>query len=292
MKINNSNKNFVTIGLLTLLTTQVQASSYKSIANTMRIHDDNNVSLSLYTIADEDADKRCLKEGEFITFTLDGGGASSAWLDSIVLARQSNQALEFEYDETDCSLVSLMYPEIIGSNGGSGSGGPLLETGLNGNVALLGTNNIFADKITASQHYRNDVPAAAFDGYTYLSQTNEDSEEKIERGMWLAKLRDVNGNRINSWIDIDYSIPVDIRAIGIFINQTSLELGRLPSKLVIHVSEDGEDYEDIYEVVLKRQEENIIELPEKLLSRFFRLEFGGNFGDKTFIEVDEIEFYQ
>ncbi len=271
-----------------LLSTTVGAETYKSIANEIVIDDQNKISISMLKMDSED-EIDCLEEG--LTFDLQEP-FSEVWLDSIFLSRQSQQLLEFTYSSSDCELTSVKMLPIFTSGGGVVGAGPLEESGLNGNVALIGTNGITSESISSGEYYNRDEPAAAFDGYIYSQQANEDSEGKIARGIWLTKQWDSANQRVKPWVQMDFGTVVELSGIGVFINAQSQGLGRLPRYLSLYMSENGQDFELVYEATLQNQESNSLQFPSKIEGRLFKLEFNYNFGDGNYIEVDEIEFYQ
>lgn len=272
-----------------MLCATADAETYKSIANEIIIDDQNKISISMLKMDSKD-EIDCLEDG--VTFDLQEP-FSEVWLDSMFLSRQSQQLLEFNYDSSDCQLTSIkMLPIFTSGDGGIVGAGPLEETGLNGNVALIGTNGITSDSISSGEYYNRDEPAAAFDGYVYSQQVNEDSEGKIARGIWLTKQWDDADQRVAPWIQMDFGTVVKLSGVGVFLNAQSLGLGRLPRYLSLYTSDNGQEFEKVYETTLQNQEGNSIQFPSSIEGRFFKLEFNYNFGDGNYIEVDEIEFYQ
>lgn len=265
------------------------AETYKSIANEVVIDDQSQVAVSLLKI-DNDDELNCTDSG--ILFNLEQQ-YSKVWLDSIVLSRQSQQLLEFTYEESSCQLTSLkLLPIFVNGDGSSIGSGPLKETGLNGNVALIGSNGITNESITGGDYYNTDEPAAAFDGYIYTQQVNDESEAKIERGIWLVRDWNDPDQPSKPWVQVDFGIVAELSGVGLFLNPQSLGLGRLPRYMSVYTSENGEDFELAYETTLSNQEANTLQFPSSIQGRFFKLEFNYNFGDNNYIEVDEIEFYQ
>ncbi|WP_100640665.1 discoidin domain-containing protein [Alteromonas facilis] len=274
--------------LLSMLAASANAEEYQSIANEVEIGSDNYVNVKFITI-NEDDEPSCLEDG--IYFPLNEPYAS-AWLDTMILARQSQQLVKFSYSAQDCSMSALTLLPLYSDNGGSYNNGPLEETGLNGNVALIGSNGLEESSISSSEYYNNDSAAAAFDGYVYSQQVNEESQGKIGRGIWLTKQWDSDNVRVNPWVEVDFGTVVTLSGLGIFINEQSLGLGRLPRTVSISSSNDGQTFTDTMEISLQNNASNTLALPEKLQGRFIKLQFVRNFGDPNYIEVDEIELYQ
>ncbi|MFC3122088.1 discoidin domain-containing protein [Agaribacter flavus] len=266
----------------------VNANPYESIANAINIDSDGLVQIELLALDDDSAE--CIDTGLYFNLN---SAASEVWLDTIILSRQSNQLLNFTFEESSCELTQLGLPQIYTDSENTPSLGPLTETGLYGNVALIGTNGIDETSITSNSHYKRDVAAAAFDGYLYTQKTNDDAGDRVARGIWLAPLEEDEADLdLSPTITVDFQLAVELKGIGIFINQQSLSLGRLPRQMAISVSQDGQNFEPLVVHNLQNKEDNMFELPQNTKFRYFKMQFIQNFGDAKFVEVDEIEFYQ
>lgn len=262
------------------------STNYKSFANEVKITKEM-VSIDILELNGETPE--CYEEG--LSFPLDEV-FSTTWLETVVLSRQQQQLLDFGFDANTCELHSIAMPALYGNGAGDTASGPLDETGLNRNVALIGTNGISEASITSSSTYSSDSPAAAFDGYIYNEQYNEDSNGKIKRGIWLTKYRDDSDEPVKPWIQIDFNQSVELTAVGFHLNAKSLSLGRLPRVVTVLTSMDGNSFDTSFVFSLVNAESNFFSFPTKTNARFYRLEFQYNFGDKTFFELDEIEFNQ
>ncbi len=262
------------------------AEEYTSFANGILLTP-TDVNITIIQIGDEAPD--CLDEG--LSFPLDQQ-YSSAWLDTVVLSRQQQQLIDFNFDADTCLINSIAMPMLYEDNEGDVVAGDLQESGLNGNVALIGTNGLDQDSFRSSQHYKVDEVAAAFDGYLYTQQFNEESSDKIARGIWLSEIKNTSEQDLSPWVEIDYGYRVTLRGLGVFINKQSLELGRLPRYVTLLTSEDGVDFDEESKFTLSLKESNTFTFSSELNARFFKLRFESNFGDSKFIEIDEIELYQ
>lgn len=262
------------------------AVDYKTFSNAVRITP-TEVNITILQIDEEEP--ACLEEG--ISFPL-GEQFSSAWLDTVVLSRQQQQLLNFSFDENTCLVNAITMPILYDEGSGNAVSGDLDETGINGNVALIGTNGLESDSFNASLHYNSDQALAAFDGYIYTQHFNEDSEEKIARGIWLTEMWDHDGERVSPWVEIDYGFSVSLSGLGIFINPQSLRLGRLPRFVTVLSSDDGVEYDEVVSYTLSNQEGNRFNFTSELSTQYIKLRFENNFGDGKFIEIDEIELYQ
>ena len=271
---------------ITLLCSSVCAQSYDTLTNYYEVDSQNNAVLHLTKMNGEEP--ICMAVNFDITASY-----AQVWLDMIKTSTVTHRHLSFTFDDETCQLTQLALTPIFDDAGNGGlPSGPLQETGLYGNVALIGTNNITEANITSSDHYRNDTPQGAFDGYVFTEQFNEDSQGQINRGMWLTPSKDENGKKQYPWVEVDFGMAVEIAGAGFFINPRSLELGRLPRNVTLMISQDGVDYEEAFTGTLAKAENNVMSFPSKVTAQYFRLSFNGNFGDKTFLELDEIELYQ
>jgi len=272
--------------LLGVYSVCVNAVEYSSLPNEVLI-DETNVTIKMLQIDEESPS--CLESG--VVFPVDSISADT-WINALMVARQQQQFLDFSYDDSNCALSSINLPALYNNQSGVTGSGPLDETGLNGNVALIGSNNIEAASITSSGYYGKDEPAAAFDGHTYTAQLNDDSLGKIARGIWLENHKTGYTSNDKPWIEVDFGEPVIISSLGIFINAQSLGLGRLPRTISVHYSIDGNEYNKITEYTLAKSEVNTLQLTTSTKGRMFRIYVENNFGDAKFIEIDELEFYQ
>jgi hypothetical protein len=199
------------------------------------------------------------------------------------------------YNTDSCQLSAISLPELFDDGSGVGEEipeGQLIETGDNGNVALIGTNGLIAESYSASSFYGHDSAAAAFDGFVYNTKINQDANDKVGRGLWLANNLDADGNLLTPWVQIDFGKLVTLSGMRLSINAKSFELGRSPSTMMVYSSIDGEEFEEIGEFQLPLETSTYNVFPESITSRFFRFEVLNNFGDKNYVEIDELELFQ
>ena len=285
---------------LAMLATALQVSAepidYESIVNTMRINAQGKVQFSVL-LREEDDEILCDDEGYHFNFLLDNN-VMDKWYDTLVLARSANSLLNFQYDHlggSDCELQAITMPLLYqrGETPGEEPGGEKLRTtGNYGNVALVGTNGLSADSYSSNTFYGQDAPEAAFDGYVYTEKTNQDAADKVGRGIWLVKKEYQDGRLVSPWLQIDFGKEVSLIGTRIFVNKKSLELGRSPRNVTILTSTDGQEFTKYESFVLSLKEVSSTPFSAPLKSRYFRLFIESNYGDDTFIEVDEWELYQ
>lgn len=261
------------------------AESVEGVPNNVMFHKDGNISIRMFF--DEPTDIPCA--GDSHHFTTES--SSDALREVVLHARQALQLITVHYTTDDCYIQSIELSNLY-NDGGSTDNGPLQETGINGNVALVGTNGLTRDSYTASNHYRNDEPAAAFDGHDISEKQNEDAIDKINRGIWLAKRESDDGEKLDVWIQIDFGKPVRISAGTIHVNERSVSFGHSPKNMSITVSNDGENYTPVADLTLPMQSLNNFEFQRPVTARYYRFKATTNYGSKTFVQIDEIELYQ
>jgi hypothetical protein len=171
-------------------------------------------------------------------------------------------------------------------------GKQLKETGEFGNVALIGSNVLAADNYTTNSHYGQDVAAAAFDGYIYSTKFNADAADKTARGIWLHRMLDDGEDDTKPWLQVDFNKSVTLTGIASFVNEQSLELGRSPRNAILYTSMDGVDFVEVESLTFSFASPAGSNFSTAITARFFRLVIESNYGDRRFIEIDELEFYQ
>jgi hypothetical protein len=280
------------LSLLSCATFAEQA-SYQSIANELTVNANGYVDIKVLLMSEED-DIICKNSEYDFSFSLERI-VGQRWYDTLLLSRNTNSVVEFVYDEDDCQLSAISLPKLYeagSSLGGETSGGQLKETGGNNNVALIGSNGLSAENYTASSFYGQDAPSAAFDGFVFNQKDNQDANEKISRGIWIAKNIDADGKVLTPWLQVDFGKEVTLTGVLILVNKQSLELGRSPRNIALHTSNDGEDFEKETEFFLSLEESAGGDFAEPITARFFRFEVLNNYGDKKFVEIDELELFQ
>lgn len=281
--------------LLSLLScgTFAEQATYQSIANELTVNANGNVNVTVL-LMDEDDEITCKKDQYDFRFSVEPI-VGQRWYDTLLLSRNTNSLVDFVYDSDDCELVAISLPKLYengSSVGGETPEGQLKETGENNNVALIGSNGLSSESYTASSFYGQDAPAAAFDGFVYNKKDNQDAGEKISRGIWIAENTDADGKAITPWLQVDFGKNVTLTGLRIKLNKQSLELGRSPRNMVLHTSIDGEEFEEESEFLLSLEESTGGDFAGPVTARFFRFEVLNNYGDKKFIEIDELELFQ
>ncbi|WP_416305348.1 discoidin domain-containing protein [Neptunicella sp. SCSIO 80796] len=224
-----------------------------------------------------------------------GESYSDSWLDFVFQAKYYGSTLRIGYtpsNENNCSIEYLAIVADDGVDSGGGSIDSMVRTGSLGNVALIYTNSLVEGSYSASNHYSDDIAAAAFDGFTFSGQINEDANSPVSRGIWLVKKEtDPNTNvALDNWLQISYQNTVKISGMRIMINSKSLGLGRLPRNVIIQASNDGNNFTDMQSVQLIEAEDQGVTFNSAISLKQLRLKIVSNYGDK-FIEIDELELF-
>ena len=278
----------VALALLPAVSQGAESKEFVGKLNNLRIGKTGSILLGVKQ--DEENPLVC-REGDWpIGFHLDQAYAQN-WLDFLMLARSSNQTIRLGYLPDSSGLCELEYVAAMQGDGFGDIGDEddlLVETGALGNVALINSNGLTEESYIASGYYGSDVAAAAFDGHTFDQQINDDAGESIHRGLWLIKLDKDTPN----WLQIDFGRKVKIAGMRVVLNQKSTDLGRGPRDVTLQVSNDGESYADHESFRLSRVADQTGSLASPVSARYFRLKVINNHGDRTFIEIDELELFQ
>ncbi|ALS96978.1 hypothetical protein AT746_00905 [Lacimicrobium alkaliphilum] len=249
----------------------------------------------LVGVNQDDDNVLACQEGDWPLIFQSDSGVGQNWLDFLMLARNTNQKIRIGYLPAHSSRCAVEYVAATAADGyGDGSdpiGGEddkLIETGIYGNIALIDSNGLTQASFTASSYYRDDVPAAAFDGHTWSDKVNEDAGQKINRGLWLLR-REENKD---AWIQVDFGQKANISGMRIILNEKASQLGRGPRDVVVQVSNDGENFADHESFRLSNIADQTGSFNSAIEARYLRLQILNNFGDANYIEIDELELYQ
>lgn len=286
-------KKLALVAALSTLYAHGETESYKSIANTMVLHANGEVRVNVL-LREEDDEVACAAESYDFAFDINTV-VGEKWYESLLLSRNTNSLVEFEYNSQDCTLLSLKLPQMYSQGDAVGEepiDGKLNTSGEHGNVALIGTNGLTESSYYASNFYRQDVVTAAFDGHIFRKKVNQDAGQAIGRGIWIVEKTDSDGNDVNPWLEVDFGKEVELAGMRLLINQASLELGRSPRHIALLTSDDGSDYEEFDSFVLSAQSTVDVPFSSALNARYIRLQISSNYGDSRFIEIDEWELYQ
>ncbi|GGD62152.1 discoidin domain-containing protein [Lacimicrobium alkaliphilum] len=235
------------------------------------------------------------QEGSWPLIFQSGSPVGQNWLDFLMLARNTNQKIRVGYVPDNSARCEVEYVAATAADGyGDGSdpiggeGDKLIETGVYGNIAMIGSNGLTQASYTASGYYRDDVPAAAFDGHTWSGKVNEDAGEKINRGLWLLPVE----QGMDAWIQVNFGQKAKISGMRITLNEKASQLGRGPRDVVVQVSNDGENFVDHESFRLSNIADQTGNFNSAVEAKYLRLQILNNFGDGKYIEIDELELYQ
>jgi hypothetical protein len=269
------------------------SASYQSIANELTLKSTGQVLIKALLVNPDDLIDCANAEHDF-HFELNTI-TGQKWYDILLLSRNSNSLVEFHYDDQNCQLSAIKLLQIYapGSEvGEEGSPDKLKETGERSNVALINSNGLSTESYDASDFYGQDAPSAAFDGYIYSVKDNQDGSEKIARGIWIARNIKDNGDFVQPWLQVDFGKDVALTGLAILLNKQSLELGRGPRDILIHAAKFGEELAEIEALRMPLQSLSTVDFTNPITARFFRIEVLSNYGDRKFVEIDELELYQ
>jgi len=249
----------------------------------------------LVGVNQDDDNMLVCQEGDWPLIFQSGSDVGQNWLDFMMLARNTNQKIRIGYLPDHSNRCEVEYVAATAADGyGDGSdpiGGEddkLIETGVYGNIALIDSNGLTPASFTASGYYRDDVPAAAFDGHTWSGKVNEDAGQQINRGLWLLRREQDTA----AWIQVDFGQKANISGMRIILNEKASQLGRGPRDVVVQVSNDGENFADHESFRLSNIADQTGSFNSAVEARYLRLQILNNFGDANYIEIDELELYQ
>jgi hypothetical protein len=286
-------KNYILLLSLLSWVTFAEQTSYQSIANELKINSNGDVDVKVVLLHEGD-EITCGNDEYDFRFSIEPI-VGQRWYDTLLLSRSTSNFVDFIYDVDNCQLSAIALPKYYDDGSSLGEETPeggLEETGENGNVALIGSNGLFAESYSSSSFYGQDSAAAAFDGFVFSVKENQDANEKVGRGLWLANNIDADGNLLTPWLQVDFGRIVTLTGMRTFINNKSLELGRSPSAIILYTSIDGGEFEEISEFQLSLDESVGIDFSESITARFFRFEVINNYGDENYVEIDELELFQ
>jgi hypothetical protein len=153
------------------------------------------------------------------------------------------------------------------------------QTGLHGNIALLGTNGLTTDSYTTSAFFNGHVAAAAFDGHAIFEKLNEDAGAKINQGFW-------GGDGSTAWLQVDFGKQAIIT--GFRIADPDMLTGFSPTAATLEVSDDGVSFNKHESFTLNQQGGNVT-LSDPAEGRYFRMEYSES--GQNSIAIMEQEYY-
>lgn len=253
----------------------------------------NEVKIGLELNEDEDLD--CINADWPLYFNSDTNYASN-WLDFVLLVNRTRDIVRIGYTpntDSNCEIEYLAIMDqdgVLGADTDSITGDPsLTRTGEYGNIALINSNGLRSINYSSSHTYNADIAAAAFDGHILNENINDDSDELINRGIWLIK-KDPDDTSAEYWLQAEFNALVKITSFRIMLNQRSVQMDRLPKEITIQVSNDGIDFIDFDAFKLNKAEDQRALLASPIELKYFRLLINSNYGD-NFIEIDELELF-
>ncbi|WDD98569.1 discoidin domain-containing protein [Thalassomonas actiniarum] len=286
--------------LVSLSVTAAETSIEEYIGKIANIYIGKSETVQVGIVAEEDKYLECQEGNWPLSFQL-GQVYSDSWLDLVSTVNRTQETVRIGYTPDSESSCDIEYLALVQGDGISGvdpddGSASLLRTGDYGNIALIGTNGLTESSYSVSDFYNNDVGAAAFDGFTYKEQINdEEGVEKLGRGFWMVK-KELNTDHDPDfvepeyWLQVDFDGLVKITGFRVVLNDQSRQLGRGPEKVVLQVSSDGETFVDHESYLLSQVSDQIATLNTAVTARIVRLKVVTNHGD-TYIEVDEFELF-
>ncbi|WDE11355.1 discoidin domain-containing protein [Thalassomonas haliotis] len=286
--------------LVSLSVTAAETSIEEYIGKVANIYIGKSETVKVGIVAEEDKYLECQEGNWPLSFQL-GQVYSDSWLDLVSTVNRTQETVRIGYAPDSESSCDIEYLALVQGDGISGvdpddGSASLLRTGDYGNIALIGTNGLTESSYSVSDFYNNDVGAAAFDGFTYREQINdEEGVEKLGRGFWMVK-KEVNTDHDPDfvepeyWLQVDFDGLVKITGFRVVLNDQSRQLGRGPEKVVLQVSSDGETFVDHESYLLSQVSDQIATLNTAVTARIARLKVLTNHGD-TYIEIDEFELF-
>jgi len=224
-----------------------------------------------------------------------GQSHSEEWFELLNLVRRTQEDIQIGYTESadsDCPIEYLTLMQGDGDISTDPLGDGLTRIGQYGNIAQIYTNNLTQTSYTASNHRGADIAAAAFDGYIWeeqIEQNDEDLGSPIARNIWLIE-KEEDDNNIKYWLQVKFEQEVDVTGFRVLVNGISVDLGRSPRGVTILTSIDGDQFEEQGSYSLSKAIDQRANLPEKITLKYFRIQVDSNFGD-AYIEIDELEVY-
>lgn len=286
-------KRFLSALLLCSGTSMAEQVTYQSIANVLKLSDNGKVAIKLL-IREDEGEITC-STGEY-DFEFDLSSiVGQKWYDTLILSRTANSLIDFQYDDSSCTLSAITLPKLYRAGNDVGNetpDGKLAETGEHGNVALIKSNGLTDASYQSSSFYGQDSHVGAFDGYLYKEKINEDADTKLGRGIWMTKRIDSDNKVVTPWIQVDFGKEVTLSGMRTMINKKSMALGRSPRNIVLLTSEDGKDFTQFESYRLGLREVVDTSFSSAVTSRFIRMQIDSNYGDNNFIEIDEWELSQ
>lgn len=167
----------------------------------------------------------------------------------------------------------------------------LERTGDYGNIALIGTNGITVDSISASSFLGGDYkPEGAFDGYATLNnpggviKINDDATLKQNDGIWFSN----NGGGV--WIQVEFENSVSIS--GFRIVSAINYIDESPKNVILKTSENGIDFVDHESFALPEEQDRVVNLSTVATGKYIRLFVVDSFifGVEQ-INIDELELF-
>lgn len=150
------------------------------------------------------------------------------------------------------------------------------------NIALIGTNGLTRASYSASRTYSRDLPSSAFDGWGYSSKAiNQNRGAQEARSTWISYANE------QQWLEVNMGVTAQVTGFRV-ANLTYPN--RSPKNVVLQVSTDGTQFVEHEQFELQIMDDTVT-LSQPVIAQYFRLVIKSNYGDLTYIKVDEVELY-
>lgn len=253
----------------------------------------DNVKVGIVRETSKELECDLNNETEWPLYFEQGQSYSKEWFDILNTVRRTQETIRIGYLPNANDRCAIEYLALLKGDGTNTDGGAvgdnLTRHGQYGNIALIYNNNLTESNYSSSDHSGGDVAAAAFDGYLWQDQIDEDSGSLINRGIWVVE-KDTENQEKEYWLQVRFDDVVKMSGFRIMVNEKSVGLGRSPRSINILTSLDGEDFVDNGSYVLSKAVDQRANLDVKIELKYLRIKVNKNYGN-SHIEIDEVEVY-
>ena len=187
--------------------------------------------------------------------------------------------------------MATLRTSIIGTGAAAGGGAAVFtETGTDGNIALIGFNDLTVDSYDSSTEWDGSwSPEGAFDGYDNVPlKYNDDAYLGVQNSNsgWIS-----SGGLDNQWIGVDLGVPANISGFA-YLQYIPLHSSRAIKTLKFQVSSDGVIWTDHETFNLPEFGEikTTMTLATPVITQYPRFYVEEKWG--TYFYVVDIEIYQ
>ena len=171
-------------------------------------------------------------------------------------------------------------------------------------ISLVGYNGLMPTSYSSSSSETpNNTGVGAFDGYVYVSSadrfhkanpdalpiSNFSPNWQSTSSWWYSAPNNVT----NQWLQVNYGKKVDISGFRIF-TLTSIGgyiLNRLPKDVAIQYSDNGSSWTTAESLTLDYAHSAEYFLGTPIQAQYFRLYIYNNYGDASYIGINELEIF-